>query len=69
MADDRVIGGIHDAVNLAEKLAAVWRGTDPACLSRYERQRHKVAIEAVQTQAMRNRQIVNERGQAPSLLR
>jgi 3-(3-hydroxy-phenyl)propionate hydroxylase len=57
-------GGIHDAVNLAEKLAAVWRGADPACLARYERQRRKVAIEAVQAQAMRNRQILNERDPA-----
>jgi 3-(3-hydroxy-phenyl)propionate hydroxylase len=57
-------GGIHDAVNLAEKLAAVWRGADPDCLGRYERQRRKVAIEAVQAQAMRNRQILNERDPA-----
>jgi len=57
-------GGIHDAVNIAEKLAAVWRGADPALLGRYERQRRKVAIESVQAQAMRNRQILNERDPA-----
>ncbi len=54
-------GGIHDAVNLSEKLAAVWRGADPALLSRYERQRRKVAIDTVQAQALRNRTIMNER--------
>jgi len=57
-------GGIHDAVNLAEKLSAVWRGADPALLGRYERQRRKIAIESVQAQAMRNRQILNERDPA-----
>ena len=57
-------GGIHDAVNLAEKLAALWRGGDDGLLKRYERQRRKVAIEGVQAQAMRNRQIMNERDPA-----
>jgi 3-(3-hydroxy-phenyl)propionate hydroxylase len=57
-------GGIHDAINLSEKLAAVWRGADPALLGRYERQRRKVAIESVQAQALRNRQILNERDPA-----
>ena len=54
-------GGIHDAVNLTDKLIAVWRGADAALLGRYERQRRKVAIETVQAQALRNRQIMNER--------
>ena len=54
-------GGIHDAMNLGEKLEAIWRGADPAVLGQYERQRRKVAIEAVQAQALRNRQILNER--------
>ncbi|HEY7972277.1 MAG TPA: FAD-dependent monooxygenase [Xanthobacteraceae bacterium] len=57
-------GGIHDAINLAEKLSQVWRGADAAVLGRYERQRRKVAIEAVQAQALRNRQILNERDPA-----
>jgi 3-(3-hydroxy-phenyl)propionate hydroxylase len=57
-------GGIHDAVNLAEKLVAVWRGADPGLLARYERQRRKVAIESIQTQAMRNRTVLNERDPA-----
>ena len=43
-------GGIHDAFNLAEKLAAVIRGEKPeAELERYERQRRPVALEYVNT--------------------
>ncbi len=57
-------GGIHDAMNLGDKLAAVWRGADRTLLGQYERQRRKVAIESVQAQAMRNRQILNERDAA-----
>jgi len=41
-------GGIHDAFNLAEKLAAVIRGEKPVAeLERYERQRRPVALEYV----------------------
>lgn len=53
-------GGIHDAVNLTDKLAQVWRGVDLALMGRYERQRRKVAIETVQAQALRNRAVLNE---------
>lgn len=53
-------GGIHDAVNLSDKLAQVWRGADPSLMGRYERQRRKVAIETVQAQALRNRALLNE---------
>ncbi len=53
-------GGIHDAVNLTEKLAQVWRGAPIELMGRYERQRRKVAIETVQAQALRNRAILNE---------
>jgi len=53
-------GGIHDAVNLSDKLAQVWRGADPSLMWRYERQRRKVAIETVQAQALRNRAVLNE---------
>ncbi len=58
-------GSIHDAMNLCEKLTALWK--DPSIeldsLQRYERQRRKVAIETVQAQALRNRQILNETDQ------
>jgi 3-(3-hydroxy-phenyl)propionate hydroxylase len=57
-------GGIHDAINLSEKLAAVLHGADLSLLGRYERQRRKVAIEAVQAQALRNRQILRTRDPA-----
>jgi len=53
-------GGIHDAVNLTEKLAQVWHGADSALMGRYGRQRRKVAVETVQAQALRNRKILNE---------
>ena len=58
-------GSIHDAVNLCTKLTALWR--DPSLgldfMQRYNRQRRKVAIETVQAQALRNRQILNETDQ------
>ncbi|RYJ02235.1 MAG: FAD-dependent monooxygenase [Acetobacteraceae bacterium] len=57
-------GGIHDAINLADKLAAVWRGEPMALLGRYERQRRKVALDVVQAQAMRNRQMLSQRDPA-----
>lgn len=53
-------GGIHDAVNLTEKLAQVWRGEPIELMGRYERQRRKVALETVQAQALRNRALLNE---------
>ena len=53
-------GGIHDAINVTDKLAQVWEGADAALMGQYERQRRKVAIETVQTQALRNRTVLNE---------
>ena len=52
-------GGIHDAFNLAEKLAAVIRGAPLNTLERYSRQRRKVALDVVQQTALRNRAILN----------
>ena len=57
-------GGIHDAVNLADKLTQVWHGASLDVMGRYERQRRKVAIETVQAQSMRNRKVLNERDPA-----
>ena len=57
-------GGIHDAFNLADKLAAIYAGADDALLDRYARQRRTVAIEAVQQQTHRNQQILSERDPA-----
>jgi len=52
-------GGIHDAVNLVEKLVKVWHGEPLESMERYQRQRRKVALETVQAQALRNRAILN----------
>jgi 3-(3-hydroxy-phenyl)propionate hydroxylase len=57
-------GGIHDAINLAEKLIEVWRGADLSLMQRYSRQRQKVARDVVQQQALRNRQMLNQRDPA-----
>jgi 3-(3-hydroxy-phenyl)propionate hydroxylase len=54
-------GGIHDAVNLTEKLAEVWNGAPLDTMGRYERQRRKVAIETVQATTLRNRRMLAER--------
>jgi 3-(3-hydroxy-phenyl)propionate hydroxylase len=49
-------GGIHDAFNLAEKLAAVLRSEQPETeLERYERQRRPVALEYVNTITIANK--------------
>ena len=48
-------GGIHDAVNLADKLAAVADGADDSLLDRYSRQRLHVARQAVIPRAAANR--------------
>ncbi|PWS37828.1 FAD-binding protein [Falsiroseomonas bella] len=58
-------GGVHDAFNLAQKLSAVWRGeADLSLMERYSRQRRKVALDVVQQQALRNRQLLNQRDPA-----
>lgn len=53
-------GGIHDAVNLTEKLVRIWHGAPLEEMGRYERQRRKVAIDTVQEQSLRNRKIMAE---------
>jgi 3-(3-hydroxy-phenyl)propionate hydroxylase len=57
-------GGIQDAFNLADKLQKIWAGGDDRSLDRYERQRRTVAVEAVQAQTHRNRQLIGERDPA-----
>lgn len=55
-------GGIHDAVNLAEKLSDIWAGratTD--ALDRYTRQRRKAQIDFVQTQSTQNKRSLEEK--------
>lgn len=54
-------GGIQDAINLTDKLVDIWKGRSPIdVMGRYERQRRKAALDAVQAQTLRNRRIMNE---------
>ncbi|MES2400097.1 MAG: NAD(P)/FAD-dependent oxidoreductase [Pseudomonadota bacterium] len=57
-------GGIHDAINLAEKLTAVLRGEPAELLRRYERQRRPVALDQIIKQADANRARMRERDPA-----
>ena len=52
--------GVHDAFNLADKLAAhpARRGRDTV-LDRYERQRRHVAVEHTQAQTIRNKRLLD----------
>jgi len=50
-------GGIHDAFNLAGKMAAVWHGeTGDTLLDLYEKQRRPIALDYVNSQTIRNKQ-------------
>ena len=58
-------GGIHDAINLCEKLPRVMRGeADDALLDLFSRQRRKVAIDYVQAQTINNKKLMEERDPA-----
>ena len=49
-------GGIHDAINLTDRLAAVWHGrADDAELDRYDKQRRLVTLETIQTHTIQNK--------------
>ncbi|MDH3235109.1 MAG: FAD-dependent monooxygenase [Alphaproteobacteria bacterium] len=54
-------GGLHDAINLTERLAKVWHGGDADLLDQYERQRRPMALEYVKEATMRNQQLMNEK--------
>lgn len=58
-------GGIHDAINLAEKLAAVMqrRQTDEV-LDLYSRQRRHVAVSYVQAQTIANKKMLEEKDES-----
>jgi 3-(3-hydroxy-phenyl)propionate hydroxylase len=54
-------GGIHDAINLAEKLSLVMRGKrGEESLDLYDRQRRHVAREYIQTQTIANKKLMEE---------
>jgi len=49
-------GGIHDAINLAEKLSDVWFGrAEEKVLDRYTRQRRKAQVDYVQAQTIQTK--------------
>jgi 3-(3-hydroxy-phenyl)propionate hydroxylase len=57
--------GIHDAANLAEKLASVWHGeAEESLLDVYVRQRRAATIEQVQAMSIRNKRLLEERDPA-----
>jgi 3-(3-hydroxy-phenyl)propionate hydroxylase len=54
--------GFQDGLNLADKLAQIWRGAAAeALLDRYDRQRRVTAIEYVQAQSIANKRTLEER--------
>ena len=55
-------GGIHDAMNLSEKLLAVLqKGESDAVLDQYERQRRTIAIDYINASTARNKRDIEER--------
>jgi 3-(3-hydroxy-phenyl)propionate hydroxylase len=56
-------GGIHDAVNLAVRLAPVWHGKAPeAELDRYDTQRRLVTLEYIQKYTIQNKKNLESEG-------
>ena len=57
-------GGIHDAVNLAARLAAVWRGEAPESeLDRFDGQRRGVTLEYIQKYTIQNKKNLESSGE------
>ena len=57
--------GVHDAFNLADKLARILLGeADKAELDRYDRQRRHIAVKHTQAQTVRNKRLLEERDPA-----
>jgi 3-(3-hydroxy-phenyl)propionate hydroxylase len=55
-------GGIHDAINLADRLARVLHGqADESLLDLYARQRRHAAVEYVQAHTIANKKLMEER--------
>jgi 3-(3-hydroxy-phenyl)propionate hydroxylase len=48
-------GGIHDGVNLAEKIAEAWNSPDAQGLDAYERQRRPIALDYVNVHSTENK--------------
>jgi 3-(3-hydroxy-phenyl)propionate hydroxylase len=57
-------GGIHDAINLTERLADVWHGKSGAAeLERFDRQRRLVTLEYIETQSIENKRNLESDGE------
>jgi 3-(3-hydroxy-phenyl)propionate hydroxylase len=56
-------GGLHDILNLADKLLAVMGGEAEALLDRYERQRRTVCYKYVQAQSVKNKAEMEEKSE------
>ena len=53
--------GIHDGMNLAEKIGLVWRGeAGEEIFNLYDRQRRPMAVKYVQAQSIRNMETLQE---------
>ena len=57
-------GGVHDALNLCDKLMRVSRGEDAALLELYQRQRRQIAIDFINANTARNKKNMEERDPA-----
>jgi 3-(3-hydroxy-phenyl)propionate hydroxylase len=54
--------GVHDAMNLGDKLARIWRGErGDELLDLYERQRRTIALDHVQAHAIGNKKLLRTR--------
>ena len=54
-------GGIHDVVNLVEKLVPIlWNGASPDLLDVYDRQRRTITREFIQAQTIQNKKTIEE---------
>lgn len=56
--------GIHDAINLCDKLGRHWHGEGEELLDLYSRQRRAATIEQVQAMSIRNKRTMEERDPA-----
>ena len=55
-------GGVHDAINLCDKLIdVVNHNKESTLLDRYERQRRTIAIEYINANTARNKKMLEER--------
>jgi 3-(3-hydroxy-phenyl)propionate hydroxylase len=56
-------GGIHDAVNLATRLSAVWHGkAEESELDRFDKQRRLVTLETIQKTTIQNKKNLESPG-------